>query len=135
MIPMQLRILENWMRSEKPDSFFDGNGKLAPVFIELAPTGDRRMSANPHANGGRLKKALRLPDFRNYAHKFEKAGQSQAENTRPLGVLLGDVMKANMNNFRVFGPDETTSNRLDAIYADSKKFWLEEFFPEDQGRR
>ena len=130
--PEQLRVLEKWMRSQKPDPFFDGSGKLAPVFNELAPTGDRRMSANPHANGGRLKKALRLPDFCNYAHKVEKPGVSQAENTRPLGEFLRDVMKQNMNNFRVFGPDETTSNRLDAIYAGSKKFWIEEFFPEDK---
>jgi xylulose-5-phosphate/fructose-6-phosphate phosphoketolase len=129
--PEQLRILEKWMRSQQPDAFFDGSGKLAAVFNELAPTGNRRMSANPHANGGRLKENLQLPDFRNYAHKFEKPGESQAENTRPVGVFLGDVMKANMNNFRVFGPDETTSNRLDAIYAASKKFWIEEFFPED----
>jgi xylulose-5-phosphate/fructose-6-phosphate phosphoketolase len=127
----QLRALETWMHSQKPDPFFDGDGKLAPLFRELAPSGDRRMSANPHANGGRLKKALRLPDFRDYAHKFKKPGQTQAENTRPLGVFLGDVMKSNMNNFRVFGPDETTSNKLDAIYAISKKFWIEERFPED----
>ena len=129
--PEQLRILEAWMRALEPDQLFDRNGGLAPVFRELAPTGSRRMSANPHANGGRLKKALRLPDFRNYADKFEKPGQSQTSNTYPLGVFLGDVMKRNMNNFRVFGPDETTSNKLDAIYAVSKKFWIEEFFPED----
>jgi xylulose-5-phosphate/fructose-6-phosphate phosphoketolase len=129
--PVQLRTLETWMRSLKPDVFFDGDGKLAPLFKELAPSGTRRMSANPHANGGRLKKALRLPDFRNYAYKFEKPGQSQTENTPPLGVFLGDVMKTNMHNFRVFGPDETRSNKLEAIFAVSKKFWIEEFFPED----
>jgi len=130
--PEQLRVLENWMRTLKPESFFDGNGKLAPVFVELAPTGTRRMSANPHANGGRLKKALRLPDFRNYFDKCEKPGTTLSENTRPLGAFLRDVMKLNMNNFRVFGPDETTSNKLDAIYAVSKKFWIEELFPEDK---
>ena len=129
--PEQLRVLQDWMCGLKPDQFFDDNGKLAPWFSDLAPSGNRRMSANPHANGGRLKKALRLPDFRDYAVKVEKPGQTQNENTRPLGVFLGDVMKLNMNNFRVFGPDETTSNRLDAIYAVSKKFWIEEFFPED----
>ncbi len=129
--PEQLRILENWMRAQKPDQFFDENGKLAPWFGELAPSGNRRMSANLHANGGRLKKALRMPDFRNHAHSFKKPGQSQAENTRPLGAFLGEIMKLNMNNFRVFGPDETSSNRLDAIYATSKKFWIEELFPED----
>jgi xylulose-5-phosphate/fructose-6-phosphate phosphoketolase len=130
--PEQLRILESWMHSQKPEKFFDGKGTLAQVFRELAPSGSRRMSANPHANGGILKKALRLPDFRDYAYKFQKPAQNQAENTRPLGAFLAEVMKRNMNNFRVFGPDETTSNKLDAIYAVSKKFWIEEFFPEDQ---
>ena len=74
------------------------------------------MSANPHANGGRVKKALRLPDFREYGFNCKKPGKAQAENTRPLGEFLRDVMKLNMTNFRVFGPDETTSNKLDAIY-------------------
>jgi xylulose-5-phosphate/fructose-6-phosphate phosphoketolase len=129
--PVQLRVLENWMHSLKPEAFFDSNGKLTTSFRELMPSGTRRMSANPHANGGRLKKALRLPDFREYADKSEKPGRTLAENTRPLGEFLRDVMKLNMNNFRVFGPDETTSNRLDAIYAATKKFWIEEFFPED----
>jgi xylulose-5-phosphate/fructose-6-phosphate phosphoketolase len=129
--PEQLRILENWMHSQRPEELFDGEGKFAAEFRELAPTGTRRMSANPHANGGRLKKALRLPDFRQYGIKLEKPGQLQAENTRPLGVFLRDVMKLNMSNFRVFGPDENTSNKLDAIYEVSKKFWIEEYFPED----
>jgi xylulose-5-phosphate/fructose-6-phosphate phosphoketolase len=128
--PEQLRILEGWMHAEKPKEFFE-NGRLAALFSELSPSGNRRMSANPHANGGRLKKALRIPDFRNYAAKIEKPGKMQAENTRPLGVLFGDIMKLNANNFRVFGPDETTSNKLDAIYKVSKKFWIEESFPED----
>ena len=130
--PEQLRILEKWMRSLQPEPFFDHNGKLAPWFAEMAPAGNRRMSANPHANGGRLKKALRLPDFRTYSYKLDKPGTTQAPNTTPLGAFLRDVMKSNPNNFRVFGPDETTSNKLDAIYAVSKKFWIEEFFPEDQ---
>ncbi len=130
--PEQLRILEAWMRSLKPVEFFDGNGKLVAQLRDLPPQGTRRMSANPHANGGRLKKALRLPDFREYACKVEKPGKIQAENTPPLGAFLRDVMKLNMNNFRVFGPDETTSNKLDAIYAASKKFWIEQYFPEDK---
>jgi xylulose-5-phosphate/fructose-6-phosphate phosphoketolase len=130
--PEQLRLLEQWMRSLKPDQFFDGDGQLAEVFRQLAPTGSHRMSKNPHANGGRVKKALRLPDFRNYANPTEKPGKDQAGNTAPLGVFLGDVMKLNPHNFRVLGPDETSSNRLDAIYRVSKKFWIEEFFPEDQ---
>ena len=128
----QLRVLERWMRSLKPEPFFDEGGKLATWFSDLAPSGDRRMSANLHANGGRLKKALRMPDFRNYAHSVEKPGKAEAGNTAPLGVFLGDVMKLNMSNFRVFGPDETASNRLDAIYKTTKKFWIEDFFPEDR---
>ncbi len=129
--PEQLRVLEAWMRSLKPAEFFDDGGRLAHLFRELAPEGTRRMSANPHANGGRVKKALRLPDFREYAFKCDKPGTTLAENTPPLGALLRDVMKLNMNRFRVFGPDENTSNKLDAIYAVSKKFWIEQFFPED----
>jgi len=129
--PEQLRILENWMRSQNPEKAFDENGRLIPELKELAPTGSRRMGANPHANGGLIGKALRLPDFRDYALKFEKPGTTEAENTRPLGAFLRDTMKANMHNFRVFGPDENTSNKLDAIYEVSKKFWIEEFFPED----
>jgi len=130
--PEQLHTLERWMQSLRPDPFFDDHGKLAAVFRELSPSGMRRMSANPHANGGRLKKALRLPDFRKYANNTERPGKDQAGNTAPLGVFLADVMKLNANNFRVFGPDETTSNRLDAIYKVSKKFWIEEYFPEDR---
>ncbi len=129
--PVQLRTLEKWMREQKPDPFFDSEGKLASVFRELAPTGTRRMSANPHANGGRLKKSLRLPDFRNYANPTEKPGKLLAENTRPLGKMLADVMTMNSHNFRVFGPDETTSNKLDALYSVTKKFWIEDRFPED----
>ncbi len=129
--PKQLQALENWMRSQEPGRFFDSNGKISPLFAEMSPSGTRRMSANPHANGGRLKKALRLPDFREYAVGTVQHGRSQAENTRPLGRMLADVMKENFSNFRVFGPDETTSNKLDAIYSVSKKFWIEENFPED----
>jgi len=129
--PEQLKTLESWMRSQMPDNFFDQDGKLSTFFRDLSPTGNRRMSANPHANGGRLKKSLRLPDFRDYADKVEKPGTTLAPNTYPLGVFLRDVMKENMNNFRVFGPDETTSNKLNAIYEVSKKFWIEDYFPED----
>ncbi|MBV8052090.1 MAG: phosphoketolase family protein, partial [Acidobacteriaceae bacterium] len=129
--PEQLQILEKWMHSLKPEEFFDEQENLASWFRELAPAGDRRMSKNPHANGGRLKKALRMPDFRGYPQRVEKPGKTEAGNTAALGVFLGDVMKLNMHNFRVFGPDETASNRLDAIYKTTKKFWIEEFFPED----
>ena len=129
--PVQLKLLEQWMRSQKPDTAFDKNGTFVAELKELAPTGQRRMSANPHANGGLLKKDLRLPDFRLYAQKVDKPGTTQAENTRPLGAFLRDVMKQNMKNFRVFGPDETASNKLQDIYEASKKIWIEEYFPED----
>ena len=129
--PAHLQLLESWMRSYKPEDLFDEQGRLVAELRELAPTGNRRMGANPHANGGRLKKNLVLPDFKDYANKFEKPGQVEAENTKPLGQFLRDVMKSNPNSFRVFGPDENTSNKLDAIYEVSKKLWLAEYFPED----
>ena len=129
--PASLAILEKWMRDHKPEELFDPDGRLIRELRELAPTGTRRMSANLHANGGRLKRALRLPDFRSYRLQVDKPGQIEAENTRPLGAFLRDVMKANMDRFRVFGPDETTSNKLQDIYQASKKFWVAEFFPED----
>jgi len=130
--PTHLKLLESWMHSYKPEELFDENGTLVPELQELTPTGTRRMGANPHANGGILKKNLRLPDFRSYGIKFDKPGQIEAENTRPLGAFLRDVMKLNMKSFRVFGPDENTSNKLDAIYEVSKKFWIAEYFPEDR---
>ena len=119
------------MRGLGPEKLFDENGKLIPELKALAPTGARRMSANPHANGGLLRRSLRLPDFREYAFKFEEPGQIEAENVRPLGAFLRDVMKLNMDRFRVFGPDENTSNKLQDIYQVSKKFWIAEYFPED----
>jgi xylulose-5-phosphate/fructose-6-phosphate phosphoketolase len=130
--PDRLHELESWMRSYKPEELFDQQGKLRAELKAMAPGGARRMGSNPHANGGRLKRDLRLPDFRQYGINLEKPGVVQAENTRPLGNFLRDVMKANMANFRVFGPDENTSNKLDAIYEASKKFWIAEYFPEDQ---
>ncbi|HME35738.1 MAG TPA: phosphoketolase family protein [Candidatus Sulfotelmatobacter sp.] len=130
--PEQFRMLEQWMRSLKPEELFDQNGKFIPELKALAPTGDRRMSANPHANGGRIRKALRLPEFADYAVKVDQPGGIEVENVPPLGNFLRDVMQENMTNFRVFGPDETTSNKLQAVYQVSKKFWLEEYFPEDQ---
>jgi xylulose-5-phosphate/fructose-6-phosphate phosphoketolase len=130
--PATLKILEKWMHDQRPDELFDKDGRLLPELKALAPTGNRRMSANPHANGGRLKRPLRLPDFRAYAQKVDKPGQIEVENTRPLGTFLRDVMKANMDRFRVFGPDENTSNKLQDIYQVAKKFWIAEYFPEDQ---
>jgi xylulose-5-phosphate/fructose-6-phosphate phosphoketolase len=129
--PDRLKHLEEWLRGYKPEELFDANGRLKPELKALAPTGTRRIGSNPHANGGHLKHALRMPDFRNYGIKFDKPGVTRAENCRPLGVFLRDVMKQNMKNFLVFGPDENTSNKLNAIYEVSKKRWLEEYFPED----
>ncbi len=130
--PEQLRKLEAWMREQKPEELFDQNGRLIPELRALAPSGNHRMGANPHANGGLLKRNLRMPDFRDYGIKVDKPGAIETENVPPLGLLLRDVMKTNMTNFRVFGPDETTSNKLQAVYEVSKKFWIAENFPEDQ---
>jgi xylulose-5-phosphate/fructose-6-phosphate phosphoketolase len=129
--PAHLQLLEDWMRSYRPEELFDENGAPVAEIREMAPTGQRRMGANPHANGGVLKKALRLPDFREYGIAVEKPGRIEAENTKPLGVFLRDTMRSNAANFRVFGPDENTSNKLQAIYEASKKFWIAEYFPED----
>src|SRR5215475_5924633 len=129
--PAHMRQLEGWLRSYKPEELFDANGQLRPELKALAPTGTRRMSANPHANGGVLRRSLRMPDFRDYAITVDKPGQETAENTRPLGRFLRDIMRQNMQSFRVFGPDETTSNRLDAVYEASKKLWLADYLPED----
>jgi xylulose-5-phosphate/fructose-6-phosphate phosphoketolase len=129
--PGHLRVLEDWMRSYKPGELFDETGKLIPQLRELAPMGTRRMGSNPHANGGVLREELSLPDFRNYGIGLPKPGQIEVSNTYPLGVFLRDVMTYNLQKFRVFGPDETTSNKLDAVYEATKKTWLEEYFPED----
>jgi xylulose-5-phosphate/fructose-6-phosphate phosphoketolase len=129
--PAHMKQLEEWLRSYKPEELFDQSGRLVPELRELAPKGTRRMSANPHANGGVVRRSLRMPDYRQYACKFEKPGRSAAENTRPLGEFLRDIMRQNPTNFRVFGPDETASNRLAAIYEASKKLWLADYLPED----
>jgi xylulose-5-phosphate/fructose-6-phosphate phosphoketolase len=126
-----LKILEEWMRSYKPEKLFDKNGRLVPELKELSPSGSRRMSSNPVANGGLVRKALRLPDFRDYAVDVTARGVTTVENTRVLGVFLRDVMRNNMHSFRVFCPDEMASNRLTAIYEASKKIWMEEMKPED----
>jgi xylulose-5-phosphate/fructose-6-phosphate phosphoketolase len=130
--PEHLSILENWMRDQKPEQLFDADGRLRPELKALVPAGTRRMSANPHANGGILREALRLPAFTDYALKVNRPGAIEAENVPPLGNFLRDIMKLNMTNFRVFGPDENTSNKLNAIYDVAKKFWIAEFFPEDR---
>ena len=129
--PAHLAQLEAWLRSYRPEELFDETGRLQPELRALAPTGKRRMSANPHANGGLLCRPLRLPDFRDYAEPVAAPARTVAYNTRPLGRFLRDVMAHNMDNFRVFGPDENTSNKLDDIYAVSKKLWLADYLPED----
>ena len=129
--PANLALLERWMRSYEPEALFDQAGTLVPALKALAPRGTKRMSANPHANGGLLRKALALPDFRDYALDVPSNGTLQHENTRPLGEYLRDVMARNMTSFRVFGPDETASNRLQAIYGATKKAWMAEVLPED----
>jgi len=126
-----LKLLEDWLRSYRPDELFDAHGRLESELRSLAPLGRRRMSANPHANGGLLRKDLKMPDFRRYAVSVPQAGKVLHENTRPLGEFLRDVMRENMQSFRVFGPDETSSNRLQAIYEVSKKTWMAELYPED----
>ncbi|MBF2028261.1 MAG: phosphoketolase family protein [Oscillatoriales cyanobacterium C42_A2020_001] len=129
--PEHLRQLEEWLRSYKPEELFDANGALLPEIKDIAPSGMKRLGATPHANGGVLRRNLKLPDFRHYGVAVDKPGTVEAENTKPLGAFLRDVMKCNLHNFRVFGPDENTSNKLQAIYEVSKKFWIAEFLPED----
>ncbi|MGH8577620.1 MAG: phosphoketolase family protein, partial [Gammaproteobacteria bacterium] len=129
--PAHMQQLEDWLRSYKPEELFDATGRLRPELKALAPQGTRRMSANPHANGGLLRRSLRMPDFRDYAIAVDKPGQVTAENTRPLGRFLRDILRQNMQNFRVFSPDENASNRLDALYEASKKLWLADYLPED----
>ncbi len=130
--PDALRALEDWLRSYRPQELFDQHGRPLPELRALAPRHGRRMSANPHANGGTLRRALRLPDFRTHAVDLPGPGKLAAENTRPLGRLLRDIMARNPDNFRVFGPDENTSNKLDDIYQVSKKTWLAGRLPEDE---
>jgi len=127
----RLAQLEEWMRSYQPDKIFDAQGKLIPELRATAPEGARRMSANAHANGGRLRKPLNLPAFRNFAAKFARPGETYESATKILGEYLAEVMRRNMKTFRVFGPDETASNKLDGVYAATKKTWEAEFKPED----
>jgi xylulose-5-phosphate/fructose-6-phosphate phosphoketolase len=123
--PQHLRLLEEWMRSYRPEELFDATGRLRAELGELAPRGDRRMGANPHANGGRLLRHLRIPDFREYAVAVNAPGEKDAEDTRVLGKFVRDIVKLNAQprNFRLFGPDETASNRLDAVFEVSDRQW------------
>ena len=126
-----LRILEEWLRSYRPDELFDENGRLVPELAELAPTGDRRMSASPYANGGLLLRDLDLPDFRDYAVDVEVPGTTTSEATRVLGGYVRDVIARNGDNFRLFGPDETASNRLDDVFDVTNRAWDAELEPTD----
>ena len=132
--PGHLKILEDWMKSYKPEELFDETGKFYQELAELAPKGTRRMGANPNANGGLLLRNLAMPEFRDYAVSVTKPGTELAEATRILGKLLRDVMQSNeeSKNFRVFGPDETASNRLEAIYEETGKIFMEPLLPTDE---
>ncbi len=125
------RILEGWLASYRPEELFDESGAPVELVTALAPEGDRRMSANPVANGGLLRHDLRLPDFRDYAVEVPAPGETVAEATRVLGEWLRDVMRDNPHDFRLFGPDETASNRLQAVYEVTGKQWNAEYWPID----
>ncbi len=129
--PEHLRDLETWMRSYGPEELFDENGTLRPEIKALAPVGPRRMSANPHANGGLLRKALKMPHFRDYEIPVPHPGSVEFENTKALGIFMRDIMRDNPKNFRLMGPDETHSNRLHPVYEVTKKAWMADFLPED----
>lgn len=131
--PGHIRALERWMKSYRPQELFDEHGRLIPELAELAPKGRRRMSDNPHTNGGVLLRDLKMPDFRKYAVAVDKPGRVESEPTRVMGYFLRDVMKNNADagNFRLFGPDETTSNRLGAVLETTNRTWLARILPED----
>jgi xylulose-5-phosphate/fructose-6-phosphate phosphoketolase len=132
--PKRVKMLEEWMKSYKPEELFDSEGKLLAELSELAPKGERRMGANPHANGGLLLRDLAMPDFAQYAVDVPQPGTVTAEATRELGKFLRDVMKLNTasKNFRVMGPDETASNRLDALYEVTGKEFTQQILPTDE---
>jgi xylulose-5-phosphate/fructose-6-phosphate phosphoketolase len=129
--PEQLGLLEDWLKSYRPWELFDANGTLIPELQALSPEGLRRMGSNPHANGGLLRRKLQFPVLADYAVAVDAPGTTEEENTYPLGELLRDIIRINPDSMRVFGPDETASNRLQAIYEVSKKVWMEDFLPED----
>ena len=132
--PGHLHLLEDWLRSYRPDELFDTSGRLHPEIAALAPSGEKRMSANPHANGGALRRPLRIPDYMCHAVPVAHPGDAKAEATRIMGAFLRDVMKANeaSRNFRIFGPDETASNRLQALFEVTDRAWQEAVIPEDE---
>ena len=132
--PAHVKILEAWMKSYRPEELFDAGGRLKTELAELAPTGERRMGANPHANGGILLRDLRVPDFRDYAVAIPSPGTVKSEDTRVVGRLLRDVVKLNAaeRNFRIFGPDETLSNRLSAVFEVTPRQWVAETNADDE---
>jgi xylulose-5-phosphate/fructose-6-phosphate phosphoketolase len=130
--PEHLRILEEWMRSYRPEELFDESGRFLSELAALAPEGDLRMGMNPHANGGRLLRSLDLPDFRDYAVPVERPGSVEAESTRVLGEFLRDLMSRNPSNFRLMGPDETSSNRLDAVFEVTDRVSTAEILESDE---
>jgi len=130
--PEHLRILEDWMQSYRPEELFDDSGRLVDELAQLPPRGERRMSANPNANGGELLRDLVLPDFRDYAVEVSQPGTTLSEATRVLGGFLRDVVAANPDDFRLFGPDETASNRLDDVLSATNKVWEAEILPTDE---
>ena len=130
--PQHLKQLETWLRSYQPETLFDATGKINPDIKALTPKYNRRMSANPHANGGLLRKPLILPDYEQYACHVTAPGKASAQNTKPLGAFLRDIMLANPEIFRVFSPDENSSNKLDNLYEVTKKTWLGQSLPEDE---
>jgi xylulose-5-phosphate/fructose-6-phosphate phosphoketolase len=132
--PSHIKILEKWMKSYKAGELFDENGSLISELAELAPKGNRRMGANPHANGGLLLRPLAMPDFRDYAIEVPEPGKITGEATKVLGQFLRDVAKMNAkyHNFRVFGPDETVSNRLSALFETTERQWMAKTLPEDE---
>ena len=129
--PGHVKLLEKWMKSYRPQELFERTGRLLPELADLAPTGERRMSANPHANGGLLLHDLRLPNFRDYALKVQKPGAVDGEATRVQGEFIRDVVKCNPNNFRVFSPDETNSNRWGALFEVTNRCSTAEIIPGD----
>jgi xylulose-5-phosphate/fructose-6-phosphate phosphoketolase len=131
--PEHLKLLEEWMKSYRPEELFDEHGTLFQELADLAPKGSRRMGANPNANGGLLLKDLRMPDFREYAVDVPKPGQVDAEATKVMSAFLRDVMKSNMTNFRVVGPDETSSNRLNYLFDVTSRTWMADTYPQDVG--
>ncbi len=132
--PENLKLLEDWMRSYKPEELFDANGTLIPELAELAPQGHRRMGDNPHTNGGALLRDLKMPDFPDYAVDVSHPGTTYAAATQVTGEFLRDVMKLNeeSSNFRIFGPDETASNRLGAVLEVTDRTWVADILPEDE---